>query len=178
MAKIMCKCFVCGVMFDRNSIQAVKHSANRYSHATCEPDNKNLVPMENKANPQLEELKNYISQIYKDKANWKIINNQLKQFIEKGYSYSGILKTLIYFYEVKHNSIEKSNGGIGIIEYVYDEALKYYYAIWQAQQINLEQSEKSNDIVKEYIIKPPRGVRRKLNLIEFNMEGIDFEAEE
>ena len=66
-----------------------------------------------------------------------------------------MLKTLIYFYEVKHNTIDKSNGRIGIIEYVYNDASKYYYAIWQAQQINLEQMNEAKEITKTY--KESRG---------------------
>lgn len=184
MAKAMCKCFVCGVTFDRNAVQAVRHSANRYSHATCEPENKNFVPMaapKKAEDPDLSALKDYIKKVYQDKANWVIISKQIKQFAEKGYTYSGMLKTLIYFYEVKHNTIDKSNGGIGIIEYVYNDASKYYYAIWQAQQINLEQMNEAKEITKtykEYVIEVPKSKGIKNKLIEFEMEDIDFEAEE
>jgi hypothetical protein len=46
------------------------------------------------------------------------------------YTYSGIKRTLEYFYEVKKNSIEKANGGIGIVPWVYEEAKRYYYNQW------------------------------------------------
>ena len=52
---------------------------------------------------------------------------------EKEYSYSGMRKTLKYFFEVRGNSIEKANGGIGIIPYVYDEAYIYWRALWEAK---------------------------------------------
>ena len=41
---------------------------------------------------------------------------------EYNFSYSGILRTLIYFYDIRGNTIEASNGGIGIVPYVYEEA--------------------------------------------------------
>ena len=63
------------------------------------------------------------------------IQKQIKEFMDKyGYTYSGIHKALIYYYEVKGNSIEKANGGIGIIPYIYQNAFNYYYSIWEAQQ--------------------------------------------
>ena len=52
------------------------------------------------------------------------------------YSYSGILKSLIYFFEIRRNSIEKANGGIGIVPYVYEDARKYYYDLYMAQKRN------------------------------------------
>lgn len=65
------------------------------------------------------------------------IKKQIKQFVEEyKCSYSGIKKTLIYFFEIKKNSIEKSNGGIGIVPYVYQEAAQYYYNLERAQKQN------------------------------------------
>ena len=61
MAKKMCKCAICGIEFDRNAIQAVRHGARRYSHRTCEPNNTDLVPMEGKTNdPELQKLKDLV----------------------------------------------------------------------------------------------------------------------
>ena len=40
-----CKCPKCGIEFDRDKIQAVRVSARRYGHATCYPDNKDLIPL-------------------------------------------------------------------------------------------------------------------------------------
>ena len=50
------------------------------------------------------------------------------------YSYSGIYKTLKYFFEVRGHPIEKANGGIGIVSWVYKEAYNYWRALWEAQQ--------------------------------------------
>lgn len=118
MAKHLVKCAICGEMFDRDSIQAVRHGARRYSHATCEPDNTDFVPLvkSKEQNPDYITLMNYINQLFGKKANYALINRQIKQYKEEnGYSYSGMLKSLIYFFEVQHNGIEKSNGGIGIL---------------------------------------------------------------
>lgn len=47
-------------------------------------------------------------------------------------------KALIYFYEVKHGDISKANQGLGILPYIYEDAKRYYYAIWEANQRNKE----------------------------------------
>ena len=160
-----CICPKCNIKFNRDEIQAVKVSARRYGHASCYPNIKELVPMEKSPSedPELAALKNYISEIYGNKANWALINKQIKKFhLENKYSYSGILKSLIYFYEVKHNSVDGSNGGIGIVEYTYDQAYQYYLAIFMAQQNNEDKTLVTK--VKEFIIKPPhqRGTKNSL----------------
>ena len=166
------KCAICARMFDRDKIQAVRHGVNRYSHYDCEPDGE-LVPLpdsppkkekkESKEDPDLVALKDYISLKYGNKANWPMITKQIKDLHEnKNYTYSGILKSLIYFYDVQGNTTEKSNGGIGIVEYTYQKAYDYYLAIFMARQ-NTKDIE-FQPIVKEYTISLPkaRGVKKKL----------------
>jgi hypothetical protein len=85
---------------------------------------------------------------------------------------------LVYFYEIKGNSIEKANGGIGIVPYVYQNAFNYYYALWEAQQ----KIEQKVPIIQEYVPKvveiripnPERKVKKKRNLFSF----LDEEEEE
>ena len=149
----MVKRGVCGIEFDRNAIQAVRHGARRYSHQTCEPDGE-LVPMESGANdPELQKLKDYIGTLFGENANWAMINKQIKKYKEEnGYSYSGILKSLVYFYDVKHNSKEKANNAIGIVPFCYQDAYNYYYSLFLAQQATQDKTL----ITKEIIIKPPK----------------------
>ena len=76
------------------------------------------------------------------------VRKQINEFINKyNYSYSGIYRSLEYFYEIKGNSKEKANGGIGIVPYVYQDAYNYYYNLWLAKERN-----KGKD-VKEFIPK-------------------------
>ena len=65
------------------------------------------------------------------------IKRQIKDYVTNhGYTYSGIHKALIYYYEVKGNKFDegKAQGGIGIVPFVYQNAFNYYYAIWEVQQ--------------------------------------------
>ena len=94
------------------------------------------------------------------------INRYLQEHPE--YTYSGIKLTLEYFYKIKKNPIEKANGGIGIVPWVYEEAKRYYYNQWLLSQKNAEK-----DIaayvpkVREIIIKPPKRVPRKRKIFIF-----------
>jgi hypothetical protein len=61
------------------------------------------------------------------------IRTQIKNYLTNyNYTYSGILKALKYFYEIKGNSTEKANEGIGIVPYCYQDAYNYYFSIWVA----------------------------------------------
>lgn len=84
-----------------------------------------------------ESLEAYIRELFKTQIVPPRAQKQIKQFVEENkYTYSGILKSLKYFYEVKGGSLEKANGGIGIVPYIYEKAYNYYYAIWAAEQEN------------------------------------------
>lgn len=76
-------------------------------------------------------------------SKWNI--TQMQKFKNQGYTYQGQLLTLKYFFEVKKSSIQKSNGSIGIIPWIYEESKQYYInqakradAITEAIQKQLE----------------------------------------
>ena len=87
---------------------------------------------------------------------------------EYEYTHSGILKALIYFFEIKGNSIDKANGGIGIVPYIYKDAYNYYYAQWQAQQKNIHKPiQQYIPQVKEIVIPPPQRQIKKRKQFTF-----------
>ena len=173
MAKHIVKCQKCGKQFDTNEEQAVKLNSRRYGHAACYPDIKDLVPMIVKVDkdPDMTALKDYISNLYGNKARWPLIMKQIKTFHEKGFTTSGILGTLVYFYEVQKGSVAGTNGGIGIVEYTYEDAKNYYNNIQKAQEANANKTLLTQ--IKEIIIKPPKakGTKRKF----FNIEELEDE---
>ena len=62
---------------------------------------------------------------------------QINQFIQEyNYTYSGILKALVYFYEIKGGDREAAHDGIGIVPFVWQDAYNYYYNLWLAKQKN------------------------------------------
>ena len=169
---IMVKCVHCGKQFDRNAEQAVIAGPRRYAHQKCLPTGE-LVPMENPIDPELDKLNNYIINLLGKDYNAARVKKQIKDFKEQGMSYSGMLKSLIYFYEVKGNSKEKANGGIGIVPFVYKDAYNYYYDLFMAQQRN-ENKKPFIERVREIIIKPPK-VEKPIKLFDLDKELGDGE---
>ena len=132
------KCPKCVFTFDRDIIQAVRINGRRYGHAKCYPDNNNFVPLVEKKISEEQKIKNYAKSILKEQYVAARVNKQIKDFLAEGYTASGILKTLIYWYEIKHNDISKAMGGIGIVPYVYKQALDYYYNLYLAEMANVD----------------------------------------
>lgn len=88
---------------------------------------------------QRDKLCAYICELFDLKKPGVLVYTQIKNYIEKyGYTYTGIQKTLYYFYEIKKNSKQNSHQAIGIVPYVYDEAKEFF----------LKKEEKKQKIVK------------------------------
>ena len=124
MAKHLVKCFYCGESFDANSTPFVMVNSRRYAHKSCKQEKDKRV------------LEEYIKELFGYTSIPPRVSKQIQNYVhdlEHHYTYSGIYKTLKYFFEVKGNSIEKANGGIGIVPYVYQEAFTYWRALWEAQ---------------------------------------------
>lgn len=97
---------------------------------------------------------------------------------EYQYTYSGMLKALVYFYEVKGNNKNKANGGIGIIPFIYKDAYNYYYNLWMIQQSNKDKN--VIDYVpklKEIKIPIPKKEPRKRSIFTFLDEQEELNAE-
>lgn len=170
------KCAICGQTFDRDVIQAVKHSANRYSHYDCEPD-KELVPLPEVSQDakDLQALKDYIKNLYGDKCNWALVNKQIKDFhANQGMTYKGMINTLYWFYEVSKNSVSNSNGGIGIIPFAYQGAKDYFYKLYSANQKNADK-DINNYLPKERVITI-HNPRRETPFVK--LFDMDWEEEE
>ena len=76
-------------------------------------------------NKDREELYDYIMKLFNISFVDPKIQKQIKKYIEENnYTYSGIKKALVYFFDIKGNSVEKANSGIGIVPYVYTQAYK------------------------------------------------------
>lgn len=94
---------------------------------------------------------------------------QINHFIQEyNYTYSGMLKALVYFYEIKGGSIEDAHDGIGILPYIYQDAYNYYYNLWLAKQKNEDKElERYKPRVIEVKIAPPKREVYKRKLFTF-----------
>lgn len=154
MAKHIVKCLYCGKEFDTNdsSIEWMKPNERRYAHKKCYEEYQASLSKEEQ---DKEALYQYIKKTLGKTMDYAKVKRQVKQYRdENNYTYSGMLSTLKYVFEVKGNSVEAAHGGIGIIPYAYKQAYDYYYAIYLAQH-NTQQKKMTNK-VEEITIKSPR----------------------
>lgn len=161
------KCFYCGSTFDRDREPFIAiPNKKRYAHERCY----NVATQADKQVQQDKEvLESYIKKLFNCDSIPVKISRQLNIYMSdknKTYTYSGIYKTLKYWYEVKHGDIEKANGGIGIVPHVYDEAYRYWYDIWVARERNKEQLE-AHPIIELptreiHIVSPEREPMRRI----------------
>jgi hypothetical protein len=161
-------CIYCKQKFDRDKVPFSKISERRYAHQACVAG---TVVEKTKEEKDYDALIEYAKHLLKDTYNDARVRKQIKDFKEQyDYSFSGMLKSLIWFYEIKGNSTEKANSGIGIIPFVYNDALNYYYAIYVANLANQE-IENYQPEVREIIIKSPVAEIKKPKL--FKLEDDD-----
>ena len=112
MAKHLVKCLYCGETFDASVIPYSKPRSNRYAHVKCAENAEQQKTQEEKDRELLEK---YIKELFGISSISIKIKKQMEMFKnEKNYSYSGMYKTLKYFFEIRGNPIEKANGGIGM----------------------------------------------------------------
>lgn len=148
-------CVHCQQRFDRDVEPTIQISTRRYAHAECVKQKENERSQEEK---DYEALENYIMKLFSKEYVTAKIRKQIKDYRkEYNYTFSGMLKTLIWWFEIKGNSIDKANEGIGIIPYVYDDACKYYYSLFLAQMANEDKDiEHYKPVIEEIEIAPPQ----------------------
>ena len=160
------KCKYCGVVFDRDKIPFKQVSERRFAHLACAiaADNE-----KSQAEKDKEDLEKYIMELLNEEYISPRVRKQMSSYIEEyNFTYSGMKKALVYFYEVKGNDKSKANGGIGIIPYVYRDAYNYYYSLWLANQKNENKVMIDyRPVVREVRIPPPQLKPRKRCLFNF-----------
>lgn len=160
-------CAICRERFDRDKYPAVLVSSRRYAHATCAGT---LSPEDAQKEKDRKDLENYIIHLFNLEHMDGKITLQIQKFLQDHpeYTYSGIRRTLEYFYEIKKNSLDKANGGIGIVPWVYEEAKRYYYNQWLLSQKNAEKDiETYKPKIKDIVIKPPKRQPKKRKIFTF-----------
>jgi hypothetical protein len=124
-------CIYCKQNFNKSKEPFKVFSNGKYAHQSC------FDLEQTRELTDQEKLEKYIMELFNSDYVYAKIKKQIKDYVmNHGYTYSGIHKALVYYYEVKGNKFDegKAQGGIGIVPFVYQHAYNYYYAIWEAQQ--------------------------------------------
>lgn len=150
MAHHYVKCLYCNKQFDRDVEPTKQVSSRRYAHIKCWEEHQANMTQEER---DIEAFYNYTKILFGEDYNYILTKKLAEKYVkENNFTYSGMLKTLKWYYEKEGNSIEKSNGSIGILPYIYQQALNYYYALYQAQLINKEKDLSNFMLPKERVI--------------------------
>lgn len=142
-------CFWChkAVFPSQEDVIEMPQLKGRYVHKSCA-----------KIHPQddAEELTIYLIKLFKLKDDY-ILPRYMKQITQYkndyNFTYSGMLKALKYWYEVKKNPVDL-NRGVGIIPYIYKNAYDYYLALWLSHQQN-ESKNLADFIPKDIVVTIP-----------------------
>lgn len=162
MAKLpIVKCMYCGKSIDRNiEIGWSKANNTRYAHDIC--------IQEHNAN---EEWLNKVLDYNKEKCGQSFVKSrttkQFNDYIKDGKKGGDILNTLIYWYDIKKSDPQEAYGGIGIVDYIYDEACNW----WQKRK---ESQERYKDLTDEIVKKdkqilsqgPPMRQVKRFNIVK------------
>jgi len=154
--KHIVKCPFCSQQFDANTEEYVKIKT-RYAHKKCAEEHEATMTQDER---DLAALFEYVKNLFGSDYNYMKVKRQIEKMKSDNpdYSYSGMKRSLQWFYEITHHPIENANGGIGIIPYIYDDARKYFYSLYVAQLAN-EHIDITTE-AKEFVIESPRAYSR------------------
>lgn len=161
------KCPFCRKFLIANEEVAIYFN-NHYYHNECFAKfDDSVVKNAAKTLENKEELIQYIKLKFKITTITPKISQQLKNLIDGNYKYEGILKTLEYFYDIKGNSPEKSNEGLGIVPYVYEEARRWYVDKFQKKE-TVEKNKRTvvNTIPEVVFVSIPEDTTVKKKMID------------
>ena len=162
-------CHYCKKSFNKEQVPYEQLSETRYAHKTC-----HLKEMTRERTDE-EKLNDYVMDLFHMDYVPPLVKKQLNTYMEQyKYTYSGMLKALTYWYDIKKNPFQPDKG-VAILPFVYKQAYDYYYAIWEARQRN--EGKNIADyvpVVREIRIPIPQRNIEKPNLFSF----LDEEVEE
>ena len=158
------KCLICGELIDRNSTECIKASSTRYAHRACVADRPEII--------EKTEFFDYVSQLfgkqYDHRKTVKLAEKYMKDYPD--WTWSGMKKAIWYFYEKKHGNKKEACGSIGILPYIYQSALTYFYELYMAElSANSLTDEQIKTETREITISEPvfNTAKRKAKIIEF-----------
>lgn len=127
---VMCRCcrqrFDIGTDPDGNTW--IMPSKNFYYHKNCYNDwlnKKDDIHAMAEDAMWFDCLKEYLARDLKMGINYEKLTSQWKNLLKQGKTAKGIYFTIRYFYDIKKNDPQKSDG-IGIVSFIYEEGCTYW----------------------------------------------------
>lgn len=171
MAKHIVTCRVCKQQFDTNAgkegIDWCKPRRNFYYHVPCYENWKNKTKdINGKASDEMwyDSLVEFLYHDMKMSVNFSKLQNQWESFIKKGKTAKGIYFAARYYFDYKKGDIGKSEGGIGIIPYIYEESCQYWASRELREQgicAKIEQQLRERLEQKRIVIDAPKAKEKK-----------------
>lgn len=125
------KCKVCGGKIEKDLADLIATKINnRYVHIEC------LEKKEEISKQQIKDMHDFCKK-YIINYDEKRAESKLREYVfSKNYSYEDVIATLKYWFAIRHEDGTKANGGIGIVEYVIDDAKKYFRSQQLLKEMN------------------------------------------
>lgn len=156
-------CRACGGAFDRDllteNVDWVKPSERQYYHKNCyEQWAKRQGNLTASLTEQEwhEALVYYLNHIVKAPIDFKKLNSQWKNFLKQKKTAKGIYFTVRYFYDITKGDREKSQGGIGIVSMIYQDACSY----WE------ERFKRDSKIIEEIEAQARQQLNQRVNVVK------------
>lgn len=180
------KCRICKQQFDTTTlvegIEWIQPSPRWYYHCKCYEDwakKKNDIHATQDGEAWMSAAYDFLKKELKMSVNYHMFRAQWESFTKKQMTPKGIYFTLKYFYDIQHGKIEKANGGIGIVPYIYTEATQYWIkrevvdkGICQRIMLQLEQFKDYNETKEVKEVKKQTGRKNRLGSFE-DLERMD-----
>ena len=122
-------CRFCKVRFDTNEEEWIMPSKNHYFHRSCYDNwvnKKDDVHTVADDDMWMDASYQFLTRDMLIAVDYRKFQSQFNNFKKKGRTAKGIYFSLLYFYRIKKGDRSKAEGGIGIVDYVYEDATNYY----------------------------------------------------
>lgn len=146
----------------------VELGTNRYAHQTC------AVREAAREKTDEEKLYDFVMDLFGMDYVPPLVRKQVADYMQTyKFTYSGIHKALVYFHQIQGNPVQKEKG-IAIVPFIYQNAYNYYYALWEANQKNVNKTITDYiPVVREIRIPIPQRNVEKRKLFSFLDEEVE-----
>lgn len=181
---VHCRC--CKGDIDRNTQVEGKDWIMRargwYYHIDCFNDwvaSKDNLHAQKNENEWLDYTWEYLTRDLKIGMEFGKFKSQWDNFLKKKMTAKGIYFTLRYFYDVQHGTKEKSQGGIGIVPYIYKEGCGYWIEQEKREKGICEKiTEQLRKRAEQEKIVKVQTKKKKVNKPKFSLDMIETEEDE